>query len=338
MNNKILFMLSDWALKRVSVFNAVIISTLFLSVSAFSATWPVQPVRLVVPVGPGSTGDTMVRMLAPRLESMWKQPVIVENKPGAGSIVGTEYVINAKDGHTILLGTLSSLLPKYTTTNLRYDPAVDLIPIYKIINYETVLFVSEKTGTRVNTIEDFIEESKNSSDGVFFAGLGPTSIFNMMMRTINNDIGIRYSSVDFNSVAEMNMALMRDDAQFALNAPSNVKAHIESGKFKPILAIAPKRYKNLPNLPTVAEAVGYDGYMPISWAGLFGPKNMSQNTVEVIARDINSVLSDPAFRRDLEQRLGGEILDSSPQIFAKEYAEDLTAWERVVKNLNITPQ
>jgi len=269
---------------------------------------------------------------------MWKQPVIVENKPGAGSIVGTEYVINAKDGHTILLGTLSSLLPKYTTTNLRYDPAVDLIPIYKIINYETVLFVSEKTGTRVNTIEDFIEESKNSSDGVFFAGLGPTSIFNMMMRTINNDIGIRYSSVDFNSVAEMNMALMRDDAQFALNAPSNVKAHIESGKFKPILAIAPKRYKNLPNLPTVAEAVGYDGYMPISWAGLFGPKNMSQNTVEVIARDINSVLSDPAFRRDLEQRLGGEILDSSPQIFAKEYAEDLTAWERVVKNLNITPQ
>ncbi|MFT3721105.1 Bug family tripartite tricarboxylate transporter substrate binding protein [Pseudorhodoferax sp.] len=306
--------------------------------AAAAGDWPTRPVRLVVGVAAGSTGDTMLRMLAPRLEAVWKQPVIVENKPGGGGVVGPEYVVNSSDGHTFLLGTLSNVLPKYTVKNLRYDPETDLIPVYRVINYQTVFFATPETVEKARTLPGIVALSQSSPNGLFFAGTGPTSIFNMMMAVVNQTLGIRYTSVDFNSVPNMTLALLRGDAQIAMNAPNNVKAQIETGKLVPVAVVDHGRYPNLPDVPTIVEAVGYTGYMPLSWGGIFAPKNTPRSVVDTIARDLQAVLLNPEFKKDLETKLGGEVLKSSPAEFARDFTEDMRIWKGVVQSLNIVPQ
>ncbi|GAO24179.1 hypothetical protein ALISP_3999 [Alicycliphilus sp. B1] len=183
------------------------------------------------------------------MESIWKQPVIVEAKPGASGIVGTEYVINAQDGHTLLLGTQTALMSKYTQKNLRFDPLTDLLPIAKVINYQMVIATNAPTAKRAGTLAELVALSKSTQNGLFFAGNGLTSIFNLSMAIMNQGLGLRMAAVDFPSVSAMNLALLRDDAQVMVNTPSSVKGQIENGTVVPLAAVSTERYANLPQVP-----------------------------------------------------------------------------------------
>jgi len=307
------------------------------ALAATAGTWPTRTVRLVVAQGAGSTGDSLMRLIAPRLEALWKQSVVVENRPGAGSIVGTQYVAGTNDDHTIMLATLSSVLPKFTVKNLRYDPAVDLIPIYHVMNYHITLVASPELVKKAPTLPDIIKLSQSTPGGLFFSGTGPTSIFNMMMAVVNKSLGINYTSVDFNSIPDMIMAVLRGDAQLSVAAPFNIKSQIDAGDLVPVVAFSRTRYPVLPNVPAIVEAADYKGHVPLSWGGIFGPRSLPKEAIDIVGRDVGVVLSDPIFRKDLETRLGGTVVDSSPEEFAKEYASELQMWEDVVASLNITP-
>lgn len=218
------------------------------SLPASAQDWPNKPVRIVLAIGAGSSGDTLARLIAPKLETRWKQPVVVENKPGAGGVVGTEYVVRATDGHTLLLGTQSSILPKYTQKGLRFDPLTDLIPVRKVLDYQFVIATNAQTAKQAKTLKDLIALSNSSSQGIFLSGLGPTSVFNLSYAIMNQQLGMRYAAVNFNNVNDANLALMRGDAQFIVNNPASLRPYFATGAIVPLAAISPQRYAGLPEV------------------------------------------------------------------------------------------
>ncbi|WP_077003020.1 tripartite tricarboxylate transporter substrate binding protein [Variovorax sp. KK3] len=300
--------------------------------------WPTRPVRIVIAVAAGSSGDTLARILAPRLEALWKQPVIVENKPGASGIVGTEYVAGATDGHTLLLGTQSSILPKFTQKTLRFDPLADLVPVYKVINYEMVIATNAQTAAKAGTLADLVKLSKSTDKGLFFAGTGPTSIFNLSMAILNRSLGLRYTAVDFNNIGAMTLALLRDDGQVTVNTPSAIKAHIESGAIVPLAAVSATRYPDRPSVPTLQEAVGYKGYLPLLWAGMFVPKSTPARVVDRISRDLLTLAGDAAVQKQIESTLTGTVVRSSPAAFSKEIQDEVVVWKEIFQLMNFKPE
>ncbi|WP_198968742.1 Bug family tripartite tricarboxylate transporter substrate binding protein [Xylophilus sp. ASV27] len=317
---------------------ACAVAGLFGAGSAQAQDWPTKPVRIVLAIGPGSSGDTLARMMAPRLEARWKQPVIVENKPGAGGVVGTEYVVRATDGHTLLLGTQSSILPKYTQKGLRFDPLTDLVPVRKVLNYQLVIATNGETAKQARTLKELIDLSKKGSQGLFLAGLGPTSVFNLSYAILNRQLGARYSSVNFNNVNDANLAVMRNDAQFIVNNPASVRPYFATNAIVPLAAIGMQRYASLPDVPTLQEAVGYSGYLPQLWTGFFVPRNTPAALVERISQDVAAIFEEPEFRRQVEDKLTASVASSSPDAFAKDIREETTLWQDLFKSLNIQPE
>jgi tripartite-type tricarboxylate transporter receptor subunit TctC len=309
-----------------------------VSSAAWADTWPKQPVRIVLAIGPGSSGDILARMLGPRLSERWKQPVIVENRPGASGVIGTESVVRASDEHTLLLATQSSFLPKFLVKGLKFDPVTDLVPVRKVLEYQFVIVVNGETAKQAGTLKDLIALSKKSDKGAFLAGLGPTAVFNLSLGILNQQLGINYVAVNYSNVAQANLALMRNDAQFMLNNPASISAHFATGAIVPIAAIATQRYPQLPNVPTLQEAVGYKGYIPQLWTGFFVPKGTPAGVVEQINRDVAAVLDDPVFRKEVEDKLTATVVASSPNAFGKDIREEMAVWQQLFKTLNIQPE
>jgi tripartite-type tricarboxylate transporter receptor subunit TctC len=299
--------------------------------------WPTKPVRIVIASSAGSSGDLLARMLGPRLQAIWNQPVIVEAKPGASGIVGTEHVINSSDGHTLLLGTQTALMSKFTAKSLRYDPLIDLLPIAKVINYQMVIATNAKTAASTKTLRELIALSKLNSNGLFFSGNGQTSVFNLSMAIMNQSLGIRMTPVDFASVGAMNIALLRDDTQFMVNTPSSVKGQIEDGSIVPLVSVNPQRYPNLPNVPTLHEATGYSGYLPLLWAGMFAPKGTPAAVIEKVHNDLRVALDEQLVQR-IESTLSGSVVRSSPKAFAQEIRTETGVWRDLFQSMNFKPE
>jgi tripartite-type tricarboxylate transporter receptor subunit TctC len=306
--------------------------------TASAQDWPTKPVRIVLAIGAGSSGDTLARMIAPKLEARWKQPVIVENKPGAGGVIGTEHVVRATDGHTLLLGTQSSILPKYTQKGLRFDPLTDLMPVRKIVDYQLVIAVNGETAKQARTLKDLVALSRGNGQGIFLAGLGPTSVFNLSYAILNKELGARYAAVNFNNVGEANMAVLRNDAQFIVNNPASIRSHFATGAMVPLAAIGTQRYASLPEVPTLHEATGYRGYLPQLWAGFFVPRATPAAQVQRIDRDLAVVLGDDEFRRQVEDKLTAAVAASSPETFAHDIREETAVWQDLFKTLDIKPE
>ncbi|MGC3987322.1 MAG: tripartite tricarboxylate transporter substrate binding protein [Pseudorhodoferax sp.] len=300
--------------------------------------WPHKPVRIVLAIGAGSSGDTLARLVAPKLEARWKQPVIVENKPGAGGVVGTEFVVRATDGHTLLLATQSSILPKYTQKGLRFDPLTDLIPVRKVLNYQIVIATNGETFKQARTLKELIALSKKDGKSLFLAGLGPTSVFNLTYAIVNQQLGLHYAAVNFNNVNDANLSLMRNDAQFIVNNPASIRPYFQGNGIVPLAAIATQRYPGLPEVPTLQEAVGYSGYLPQLWTGFFLPKGTPDAVLRRVNDDVQAIFEDEAFRKEVETKLTATVPVSSPEAFAKDIREETALWQDLFKTLNIKPE
>lgn len=307
---------------------------------AQAPAWPTRPVKLVIGTGPGSQTDTIARLLAPRLAEVWGQPVVVENKAGAGGIIGTEYVLNANDGHTLLVASPSMLLAKYTTKNLRFDPETDLMPVYRVFNSPVVFVTNAKTAQRAKTMAELVALSKSTPQGIFFGGAGPASFFTVSMAALAKPMGVRYSAVDYNGMGPLTIGLMRDDTQLSLSGLLSAKGQIDSKDLHALAVVDRKRLAGLPDVPTLEEAVGYKGFLPISWGGIFAPKGTPAPVVNVIARAFGALYADEPARKSLEARLSGAgtLLQSSPEQFSKEYAEEAIAWKNAIASLGIKPE
>ncbi|MCX7198482.1 MAG: tripartite tricarboxylate transporter substrate binding protein [Proteobacteria bacterium] len=287
--------------------------------AASAQDFPNRPVRLVVPFGAGGVSDIIGRTLASRMQDSLGQPIIIDNRGGAGGSIGSDIVAKAQpDGHTILLGSngTHAIVP-YLYKKLPYDPLKDFTPIGMVAITPTVLAVNPELP--VKSIRELIGYGKAKPGALSFgsSGIGSTShLAGEMLGALGGVFGGRVPMI-FDSVLSMT-------------------AHLKAGKLRPLAVTTPKRVATLPDLPTMAEA-GLPGYAITLWIAVFGPAGMPPAVTTRLNKEINRVLMLPEVRDQMAAQ-GSEVAPGAPADLLAAVKTDLKRMGEIVKAAKIQPE
>lgn len=288
---------------------ALISSLLLLVVPASAQTqFPSQIVRIVVPFGAGSQTDLLARVFADKLSALWKEQVIVENKPG---IAGTASVAKATpDGHTIMLTGNGHTIIGALNKNLNFDPVKDFAAVTMVAVVPGILVVP---ANGPNTLRELVDRAKAEPGKLNYASAGLGSVSSTGIELLKSVAGIDLVHVPFPGLAGSHTATIRGDTQLTLTFYSAAGDMIESGQLKPLAVTPRKRLANLPNVPTVAEA-GVPGYEYDPWFGVLAPGGTPQAIVEKIAGAFGEAAKAPEVG-DRFAKLGAVIVTNAPSEF-----------------------
>lgn len=290
--------------------------------------YPTKPVRIVVAFTAGGTTDIMARSLAQRLSERYKQPFVIENKPGAGGNIGTEYAVRAPaDGYTLIVNSVGPMAVNSTLyRNLPYDPLVDLVPVAQISDVPNVLVVHPSTG--VKDVKGLIAHAKANAGKLNYAstGIGTSSHLSSFM--LASRAGFEATHIPYKG-AEALKDLLSGRIQFMFATIPSVIAHIKAGNLVAIAVSSAKRSRSMPEVPTVAES-GFPGFEAGSWFGLFAPRGTPR---EVIA-ELNRATNDFIAEKNVEQRMieeGADPAGGSPEKFGAFVRSEFEKWRTVVR-------
>jgi tripartite-type tricarboxylate transporter receptor subunit TctC len=299
------------------------------SPGAIAQTYPTKPVKLVVPFPPGGSLDTTGRLLAQKLTEAWGQPVVVENKPGAGGNIGADLVAkSAPDGYTILMGALSThAVNPSLYAKMPYDAAKDFAPITLIAITPNVLVVN--AASPVNNVREFIAYAKANPGKLSFGSGSSGSAGHLAGELFKVETGTDAVHIPFKGGAPATQALLAGDTQFMFDNLANAMAQVKAGKLKALAVTTAKRSPLVPDLPTMAEA-GLPGFDISTWYGLFAPAGTPPAIVARWNADVTRILNSPDVRARLVAD-GAEPAPNTPEQFAQMIASELTKYARIVK-------
>lgn len=294
------------------------------------APWPNRPLRFVVPLGPGGATDIVMRVIAPRLQEKLGQPCVVENRVGAGGVVGTDYVTKqAPDGYTFVhCAVASAVIAEALYPSLPYNPERDLLPIAPTVFVPLTLSVTRRN-LNVNTLAELIAELRARPGQMSFAsnGTGATSHLagaNLLMLTET-----RAEHVPYRSGVEALTALINGDVQFAFDIAGLHGPHHRDGRIRTIM-VSPDRITVMPDIPNNTEA-GLPQLKAYSWFGIFGPAGMPDPIVQRLSAAIGETMAEPAIRERLETAGMPPMLDYTPARFAAFIREERAFWLPIVR-------
>jgi len=303
-----------------------------------ASDWPGPglPIKLVVPLGPGSATDILARQVARWLEAEWKQPVIVDNRPGAGGVVAADYVSKQPaDGRTLLLTGSSLAIAPLIDRNATFRIGQDLLPVARIAVLRIALATNDQVPAR--DLQEFAAYSRRRSGELNYAGLGRTSIIDIGLEVLMKGLDMHLTPIAYKGAAEHNTALIRNDVQLVWGGEQVLKEQAKGGKVRLLAAVSDQRFADLPQLPTVVEA-GYKGFIPRVWTGIFAPGGTPQPVLDRIANDINKNLARPEAQAMLSQNLGNDPAPASRSAFDKQVKDEITFWGGTLKDMGIEPQ
>jgi tripartite-type tricarboxylate transporter receptor subunit TctC len=311
-------------LLALAFFTAVVASP-----GAIAQTYPTKPVKLVVPFPPGGSLDTTGRLLAQKLTEAWGQPVVVENKPGAGGNIGADLVAKSPpDGYTILMGALSThAVNPSLYAKMPYDAAKDFAPITLIAITPNVLVVN--AASPVNNVREFIAYAKANPGKLSFGSGSSGSAGHLAGELFKVETGTDAVHIPFKGGAPATQALLAGDTQFMFDNLANAMAQVKAGKLKALAVTTAKRSPLVPDLPTMAEA-GLPGFDISTWYGLFAPAGTPPAIVARWNADVTRILNSPDVRARLVAD-GAEPAPNTPEQFAQMIASELTKYARIVK-------
>src|SRR5690606_20724080 len=263
-----------------------------------SNSFPTRPVSLVVPTTPGGTADILGRLIGPKLAQKWGQAVVVENKPGAGTLVGTDYVARAKpDGHTLMV-TFNELatLPAINK-NAKVDVVNDFIPMAKIGSLPVTILVHPKMP--VDTLQDLIALLKAEPGKYTYSSNGSGGVLQLYTEMFKQEAGVDIMHVPYKGALEASTALLSGEVDVLVQfASGNVQGYVHSGRAKALAIASPNRLPGLPDVPTTAEA-GLPSLQLEAWYGVFAPAGTSKNIIDKVNQDVAQALQQP----DVKERL-----------------------------------
>ena len=325
--------LKSLLLKTLGIILAVSTVLAFSTAVLAADAYPSKPVRLVVPFAPGGGTDIVARWVAPRLSKRLGQRVILENKPGGGSIVGNESVAKAEpDGHTLLINVSAFT----TLTAIRtppYDPVKDFIPIAKLGDSFYVLVVHPSFPA--NSIKEFITLAKQKPDQLIFATSGVGTGQHLGAELLKMKAGIDFKIVQFRGAGPALIDLLGGHSHASLSASPSAMPHIKSGKLR-VLGTGLAGVKHsaaLPDVPTIAEA-GVPGYEAGSWYGIFAPAGTPASIIDRLNKELKEIAASDAIKKFFRTR-GVELNYLDPTEFAQFIKEDIAKWKNVAKKANI---
>lgn len=304
-----------------------------LAATAESPPWPSRPVKLIVSWPPGGSADSVARLVSDRLARRLGQPVIVENRPGAGGRIGTLSVVRADpDGYTLLLGAPSELtIAAATVKSLPYDPLKDLQPVAQVVSGAYMLIAS--TAFAPNTVAEIVAFAKANPTGVNYASYGNNTTNHLYGEQFNAVTGIKSLHVAYKGGSPAWNDLMAGQVQYMFENAALAMPFVRSGKVKAIAVLAPERLPLAPETPTMKE-LGYPGMGVRSWLGIFAPSKTPRAVVERLHAEITAVLADPELARTLDERgmpAGRSTLDE----FAALMQSETNGWKGLVAKLGL---
>ena len=294
--------------------------------------WPTRVVRFIVPFGPGAGADIGARLFAEKLQVKWRQPVVVENKPGSDGIVAIQAFLGANDDHVLMFGPSGGfVVHPFMYTKLPYNQA-DLIPIARVSN--TILAVAVKKDAPYNNIKEFTEAAR-AAPGAFNSGL-VQGITELTFRGYQHYEKLQITQVPYRDVNLAPVELGEGRIQVVMSALAVVQPQWGAGRIKLIAVTTKNRVKAAPEVPTAREQ-GYPSLEIEGMAGLFGPRSMSEQLKEKIAADVREVTADGSISERLETT--GQIVNiGGPKEFASSIAEQSANVAAVVKAIDFKPK
>jgi len=302
--------------------------------AAWCADYPMKPVRMVIPIGPGSSMDITGRVLAQKMNESWNQPVIVDNRPGAGGNIGADVVAKAPtDGYTVLFASSSVAISHSAYRKLPYNALRDLEPVTQISSRGNVLVVHPSLP--VDSVKALIAYARARPNQLSFgSGGGNGSSDHLVGELFNLLAGVRITHVPYKSGPQAMNDLLNGQLQTYFGGiPVNLPM-IRAGKLKPLAVSLGQRSPLLPDVPTMIEA-GVPGYEVNVWYGLFAPGGTPRHVVARIAADVSQQLKSPNFQERLTA-LGVDAAGTTPAEFKALFAREVATWAKVVKAAAIT--
>ncbi len=312
-----------------------------LLLAAVSAALPVQaqspypnkPIRILVGFAAGGNTDIVSRTIAERMQALLGQPVIVENKPGAGGVVATEFTAKAApDGYTLLM---SSLGPHTISPSLMksvgFDPVNDLAPISNVANNALLLMVNP--ALPVKSVPDLIAYAKANPGKLNFGSSGVSGTTHLSGEVFGSMTGTKLVHVAFKGGPPAIGALLAGDVQLMFANLSDALPQVRSGKLRGLAVTSPRRVEQAPELPTIAES-GLPGYDVGPWNGLVAPGRTPSEIVAKLSETVQAIVKEPAFRQKMFDIGSNPIGDTSEQ-FRATIRNDIQRWSRIVKDAGI---
>ena len=314
-------------LKHLGVIAAIALSTLAASAAA-QAPYPSKPIRLVVPFAPGGPVDTLARAMGPKLAEALGQQMIVDNRPGAGSVIGTDVVAKAPpDGYTLLITSSSIAINPAIFPKMPFDATRDLAPISQLS--ASALIVVVHPSVPVRSVKELIALAKARKGELVYASSGTGSAPHLAVELFSSMTATKMVHIPYKGAAPATIDLLAGHVALMFNNLISAVPNVQAGRLRALAVTGSARTAALPDLPTVAEA-GVPGYEASTWYAMFAPAGTPAAIVERLHKDVSSVVKSQDIRRQLSA-VGIESVGGTPEQLAKYLRSEITKWGKVAK-------
>ena len=315
----------------------ITICCIFLTgISTVSAqTWPTRPIRWISPFAPGGGADITSRAIAAKLSSALGQQVVVDNRGGAGGMIGVDLAAKSPaDGYTVVLGTIGPIAinPSLYQKKMNYDPARDLLPVSQAANALNVLVVHPSLPTA--NVKEFVALAKSRPGQLNYGSSGAGATDHLAGELFNALTGARMVHVPYKGGAPAMLDLVSGNVQVVFSTVSTAIASIQANRIRPLAMTGNQRFELMPDLPTMAQA-GLKGFEVNNWYGLFAPAGTPKDVVARLNAEMVKALAAPDVRKRLLE--GGIVAtSSSPEAFAAYVSAETAKWAKVIRDAKIT--
>jgi tripartite-type tricarboxylate transporter receptor subunit TctC len=308
---------------------AALAAGLVMAGSAAAQTWaPSKPVRIIVPIV-GSTNDVLGRLVAAKLQDLIGQPVVVENKPGAGGNIGADLVAkSAPDGHTLLVGYNGPIAINPTLFDkMPYDPVKDLAPITLAVTSPQYLVINPSLP--VNNVAEFVAWAKANPGKLSYGSVAQGSASHLTMEMFKAAANFQATHVPYKGAGPAVTDLIAGNIQAAFFVPGNVQQFVKEGRLKLIASTGQKRFASTPNVPTLIEA-GYRDFLAVSWIGFLAPAGTPKHIIDRYNTEMVKILNMPDVREKL-QGMEFDVVATTPEQFSAWIGTEIPRWGKVIK-------
>ncbi|MBV6305512.1 tripartite tricarboxylate transporter substrate binding protein [Candidimonas humi] len=297
-----------------------------------SAAYPDRPITLVVTYPPGGTVDVVARLIGPELGKALGQSVIIENKGGAGGMIGEGYVARSKpDGYTLMLDASNFAQNPALRSHMNFDVQKDFAPVSLLLKVPNVLVVNP--GSSIHSVADLIKQGKDPSHPVYFASAGPGSAQHLAGELFNLLAGTQLKHVPYKGGGPAMIDVMAGQVPLMFASLGSSWTHIKAGKLRAVAVGSTARSPLMPNVPTIAES-GVAGYSSYEWNGIFAPAGTPKPALDKVSAALTRVLGEPQVRKQLEA-LGADVVASDPAQLSAFVNEEIAKWTKVAHTAHL---
>ena len=324
-------------MKRRHIFTALLaplaLAAFIVAPIANAQSYPNKPVKIIVPYPPGGTSDILARAIGQKLTDSLGQTIVVENKPGANGNLGADFVAKSPpDGYTLLLADIGALAISPSLYKLAFDPATDFSPVTMVAYSPHILVVHPSVP--VNNTKELITLAKSKPGKLNFAASSVGSAPHLAGIEFASRAGVDWAYIPYKGGAQAITDMAGGQADVMFNGMLATYPHVKSGKLKILAVSSGKRMSAIPDVPTVAEAAGLEGFQTGSWQGVVAPPNTPKEIVARLNSEITKILNTPEMKERLEAQ-GAEVSTNTPEHLATFIRDEKSRWGKVVKAANL---